>query len=116
MNWNHEHWVALGINLKERRITVYDALISHTRESVVKSRMTHICKMMLFLVRAVCQDVLTSAYSVELFEYERCFTVAQTPNTGDCGSYTMKFLELLVFGNPFSDLFNIRETDMVFYR
>jgi len=76
MNWKSEHWVALGINLNERLITVYDALISHTRESAVKARMT----------------------------------------TGDCGPYTMKFLELLAFGHPFSELTTIREADMVFYR
>ncbi|AAG26070.1 hypothetical protein [Arabidopsis thaliana] len=116
MNWKSEHWVALGINLNERLITVYDALISHTRESAVKARMTPICEMMSYLVRAMCQDVLISPYSVEPFEYVRCPTVAQNPTTGDCGPYTMKFLELLAFGHPFSDLTTIREADMVFYR
>lgn len=116
MNWKSEHWVALGINLNERLITVYDALISHTRESAVKARMTPICEMMPYLVRAMCQDVLISPYSVEPFEYVRCPTVAQNPTTGDCGPYTMKFLELLAFGHPFSDLTTIREADMVFYR
>lgn len=101
MNWKSEHWVALGINLNERLITVYDALISHTRESAVKARMTPICEMMSYLVRAMCQDVLISPYSVEPFEYVRCPTVAQNPTTGDCGPYTMKFLELLAFGHPF---------------
>ncbi|CAB81070.1 putative protein [Arabidopsis thaliana] len=116
MNWKSEHWVALGINLNERLITVYDALISHTRESAVKARMTPICEMIPYLVRAMCQDVLISPYSVEPFEYVRCPTVAQNPTTGDCGSYTMKFLELLAFGHPFSELTTIREADMVFYR
>ena len=116
MNWKSEHWVALGINLNERLITVYDALISHTWESAVKARMTPICEMMPYLVRAMCQDVLISPYSVEPFEYVRCPTVAQNPTTGDCGPYTMKFLELLAFGHPFSELTTIREADMVFYR
>nr|AAD46015.1 F21H2.5 [Arabidopsis thaliana] len=116
MNWKSEHWVALGINLNERLITVYDALISHTRESAVKARMTPICEMMPYLVRAMCQDVLISPYSVEPFEYVRCPTVAQNPTTGNCGPYTRKFLELLAFGHPFSDLTTIREADMVFYR
>ncbi|CAB78012.1 hypothetical protein [Arabidopsis thaliana] len=116
MNWKSEHWVALGINLNERLITVYDALISHTRESAVKARMTPICEMMPYLVRAMCQDVLISPYSVEPFEYVRCPTVAQNPTTGDCGPYTMKFLELLAFGHPFSELTTIREADMVLYR
>jgi len=106
----------VGEGCKEQRITVYDALISHMWESAVKSRMTPIYEMMSYLVRAMCQYVLTYAYSLKTFEYERCLTVAQNPTTGDCGPYTMKFLELLAFGNPVSDLFTIREADMVFYR
>ncbi|XP_020885920.1 uncharacterized protein LOC110229648 [Arabidopsis lyrata subsp. lyrata] len=116
MNWKGDHWVGLAIHLRARNIVVYDALIEHTRESVAWSKMQPVCEMMPYLVRAMCADVLPAKYSVEPFAYERNVMVAQNPSTGDCGPYAMKFLELLAFGNPMSDLVNIQEADMATYR
>ncbi|CAE6074983.1 unnamed protein product [Arabidopsis arenosa] len=116
MNWKGDHWVGLAIHLRARHIIVYDAFIDHTRESVAWSKMKHVCEMMPYLVRAMCADVLPQTYSVEPFGYERDLNVAQNPSTGDCGPYAMKFLELLAFGNPMSDLMNIQESDMAIYR
>ncbi|KAG7552426.1 Ulp1 protease family C-terminal catalytic domain [Arabidopsis thaliana x Arabidopsis arenosa] len=116
MNWRGDHWVGLAIHLRARNIIVYDAFIDYTRESAAWSKMKPVCEMMPYLVRAMCADVLPQTYSVEPFGYERDLNVAQNPSTGDCGPYAMKFLELLAFGNPMSDLVNIQESDMAIYR
>ncbi|CAE5959469.1 unnamed protein product [Arabidopsis arenosa] len=116
MNWRGDHWVGLAIHLRARNIIVYDAFIDYTRESAAWSKMKPVCEMMPYLVRAMCADVLPQTYSVEPFGYERDLNVAQNPSSGDCGPYAMKFLELLAFGNPMSDLVNIQESDMAIYR
>ncbi|KAG7544160.1 Ulp1 protease family C-terminal catalytic domain [Arabidopsis thaliana x Arabidopsis arenosa] len=111
-----EHWVGLSIHLKMRHVSIYDPLVSKTRESVVKTRMQPILDMMPYLLKEVCKDYVGQNYSLAPFTYFRVDYISQNPRTGDCGPFSMKFLELLMLGCTMSDLQTISEDDMDNYR
>lgn len=116
LNWSQEHWVGLSIHLKMRHVTIYDPLVSKTREIVVKTRMQPILAMMPYLLKAVCKDYVGEKYSLDPFTYFRVDCISQNPRTGDCGPFSMKFMELLMLGRSMEELQTIEEADMDNYR
>lgn len=100
---NGDHWVALHIELHNEVINVYDSI----RSVVSDKKMQEECRPFTKMLPALLNKMLdhkprTKRY--KQFTYRRDKKIPQNKDPGDCGVYTLKFIECLALGYKFEGL------------
>ncbi|XP_038697960.1 uncharacterized protein LOC119995513 [Tripterygium wilfordii] len=108
-NFNNAHWVAVEMILGERQINVYDSLTSCTKIPKFSELMQPLKLMMPYILRAAALN----DENLSPWKLKRVSSCPQQNNGGDCGMFTIKFIEVLTASMPVS---LITQEDMVFYR
>lgn len=117
LNVDRCHWVLMVISIPDRTIKIYDSMISAipmetTKEAVMP--FAHIVPYVLYhFSDAEDKQVMdTAMYSIQ---FVTDGVPQGKPINGNCGVYTLKFLECLVMGVAFSDD-HLRDSNMMIMR
>ncbi|XP_038687434.1 uncharacterized protein LOC119986809 [Tripterygium wilfordii] len=108
-NFNNAHWVVVEMILGERQINDYDLLTSCTKIPKFNELMQPLKLMMPYILRAAALN----DENLSPWKLKRVSSCPQQNNVGDCGMFTIKFIEVLTASMPVS---LITQEDMVFYR
>ncbi|CAN6820692.1 unnamed protein product [Brassica oleracea] len=102
VNFADSHWIAIWISIPKRHIVVFDSIcssISPTELDVVMEPFLYMVPYL--LVECASSDELRAQYSLEPFTYERPTNIPPA-RAGDCGVYTLKYIECHALGIEFS--------------
>ncbi|KAF2540668.1 hypothetical protein F2Q68_00030941 [Brassica cretica] len=102
VNFADSHWIAMWISIPKRHIVVFDSICS----SISPEELDVVMKPFLYmvpylLVECASSDELRAQYSLEPFTYERPTNIPPA-RAGDCGVYTLKYIECHALGIEFS--------------
>ncbi|KAJ4717007.1 Ulp1 protease family, C-terminal catalytic domain containing protein [Melia azedarach] len=100
-----DHWGACALNISDRKITVYDSLPSAHSEVEIKEAMQPLCILLphllhhggVYMERTYLEDNTSPFNYIQPLEG----IPHQAPESGDCGIFTLKFIEYLGLGRPF---------------
>lgn len=102
-NITSDHWVALDIDLASHKIFVYDSIPSLKDVEMIEQ-----CRPFARMIPALLNLVIpneTRKKSTRQLEVRRVKTgVPVNENPGDCGVYTLKYIECLALGSTFDGL------------
>ncbi|CAN6856016.1 unnamed protein product [Brassica oleracea] len=102
VNYADTHWIAMWILIPKRHIVVFDNICSSISPEELDVVMEHFLYMVPYLlVECVSSDELRAQYSLEPFTYERPTNIPPA-RAGDCGVYTLKYIECHALGIEFS--------------
>ncbi|CAN6929082.1 unnamed protein product, partial [Brassica oleracea] len=102
VNFADSHWIAIWISISKRHIVVFDSICSSISPAELDVVMEHFLYMVPYLlVECASSDELRAQYSVEPFTYERSINIPPA-RAGDCGVYTLKYIECHALGIEFS--------------
>ncbi|CAN6892311.1 unnamed protein product [Brassica oleracea] len=87
VNFADTHWIAMWISIPKRHIVVFDNICSS-----ISPEELDVC---------ASSDEQRAQYSLEPFTYERPTNIPPT-RAGDCGVYTLKYIECHALGIEFS--------------
>lgn len=95
------HWVAYDINMKEKRVTVYDSMSKVNGWTSVHKEFEKLCKFIPWILNVAAAGNVTG----EKWEYNKWELVQyrhppQQVNSNDCGVMAIKYLECLITANP----------------
>ncbi|CAN6927495.1 unnamed protein product [Brassica oleracea] len=102
VNFADSHWIAIWISIPKRHIVVFDSIcfsISPEELDVVMEPFLYMVPYL--LVECASSDELRAQYSLEPFTYERPTNIPPA-RAGDCGVYTLKYIECHALGIEFS--------------
>ncbi|CAF1917494.1 unnamed protein product, partial [Brassica napus] len=102
VNFADSHWIAMWISIPKRHIVVFDSIcssISPEELDVVMEPFLYMVPYM--LVECTFSDEIRAQYSLEPFTYERPTNIPPA-RAGDCGVYTLKYIECHALGIEFS--------------
>nr|VDD25837.1 unnamed protein product [Brassica oleracea] len=92
----------MWISILKRHIVVFDSICSSISPEELDVVMEPFVYMVPYLlVECASSDEQRSQYSLELFTYERPTNIPQA-RAGDCGVYTLKYIERHALGIEFS--------------
>ncbi|CAN6930875.1 unnamed protein product [Brassica oleracea] len=102
VNFTDSHWIAMWISIPKRHIVVFDSICS----SISPEELDVVMKPFLYmvpylLVEFASSDEVRAQYSLEPFTYERPTNIPLA-RAGDCGVYTLKYIECHALGIEFS--------------
>ncbi|KAF2557986.1 hypothetical protein F2Q68_00016212 [Brassica cretica] len=102
VNFVDSHWIAMWISIPKRNIVVFDSICS----SISPEELDVVIEPFLYmvpylLVECASSDELRAQYSLEPFTYERPTNIPPA-RAGDCGVYTLKYIECHALGIEFS--------------
>ncbi|KAF3505828.1 hypothetical protein F2Q69_00004584 [Brassica cretica] len=102
VNYNDTHWIAMWISILKRHIVVWDNICS----SISPEDLDVVMELFLYmvpylLVECASSDEQRAQYSLEPFTYERPTNIPPA-RAGDCGVYTLKYIECHALGIEFS--------------
>ncbi|CAN6925949.1 unnamed protein product, partial [Brassica oleracea] len=102
VNFADTHWIAMWISIPKRHIVVFDSICS----SISPEELNVVMELFLYmvpylLVECASSDEQRAQYSLEPFTYERPTNIPPA-RAGDCGVYTLKYIECHVLGIEFS--------------
>lgn len=101
---NGNHWVALDIDLGKETIHVYDSILSIVEDNKeIRNVCRPFAKMIPTILNAMVPTTLRKK-SDKQFAVRRLRTVPQNEKPGDCGVYTIKYIECLAIGCTFEGL------------
>ena len=102
VNYNDTHWIAMWISIPKRHIVVFDSICSSISPEELDVVMEPFLYMVPYLlVECASSDELRAQYSLEPFTYERPTNIPPA-RAGDCGVYTLKYIECHALGIEFS--------------
>ncbi|KAF3593108.1 hypothetical protein DY000_02023753 [Brassica cretica] len=102
VNYNDTHWIAMWISIPKRHIVVWDSICSSISPEDLDVVMEPFLYMVPYLlVECASSDEQHSQYSLEPFTYERPTNIPSA-RAGDCGVYTLKYIECHALGIEFS--------------
>ncbi|CAN7010611.1 unnamed protein product, partial [Brassica oleracea var. botrytis] len=93
VNFADSHWIAMWISIPKRHIVVFDSICS----SISPEELDVVIEPFLYmvpylLVECASSDEVRAQYSLEPFTYERLTNIPPA-KAGDCGVYTLKYIE-----------------------
>uniref|UniRef100_A0A0D3BJM7 Ubiquitin-like protease family profile domain-containing protein n=1 Tax=Brassica oleracea var. oleracea TaxID=109376 RepID=A0A0D3BJM7_BRAOL len=102
VNYNDTHWIAMLISIIKRHIVVWDNICS----SISPEDLDVVMELFLYmvpylLVECASSDEQRAQYSLEPFTYERPTNIPPA-RAGDCGVYTLKYIECHALGIEFN--------------
>uniref|UniRef100_A0A0D3CEH0 Ubiquitin-like protease family profile domain-containing protein n=1 Tax=Brassica oleracea var. oleracea TaxID=109376 RepID=A0A0D3CEH0_BRAOL len=93
VNYNDTHWIAMWISIPKRHIVVWDSICSSISPEELDVVMESFLYMVPYLlVECASSDEQRAQYSLEPFTYERPTNIPPA-RAGDCGVYTLKYIE-----------------------
>nr|VDD61153.1 unnamed protein product [Brassica oleracea] len=98
VNFADTHWIAMWISIPKRHIVVFDNICSS-----ISPEELDVC---------ASSDEQRAQYSLEPFTYERPTNIPPA-RAGDCGVYTLKYIECHALGIEFSKKTLVRPTGRV---
>ncbi|CAE6140223.1 unnamed protein product [Arabidopsis arenosa] len=99
-----DHWIALDINFPRKKIYVYDSIPTHAIDADIYTACQPFRKMLPALLNVMVPDA-DRQKNTSMFEIYRLKTgVPRNVITGDCGVYTLKYIECLALGWEFDGL------------
>ncbi|KAG5384401.1 hypothetical protein IGI04_035871 [Brassica rapa subsp. trilocularis] len=102
MNYSNTHWIAMWISIPKRNIVVFDSICSSISPEELDVVMEPFLYMVPYLlVECSSSDEQRAQYSLEPFTYERLDNILPA-RAGDCGVYTVKYIECHALGIKFS--------------
>uniref|UniRef100_A0A0D3CDC9 Ubiquitin-like protease family profile domain-containing protein n=1 Tax=Brassica oleracea var. oleracea TaxID=109376 RepID=A0A0D3CDC9_BRAOL len=113
VNFADSHWIAIWISIPKRHIVVFDSIcssISPEELDVVMEPFLYMVSYLLvecgssdelLLVECASSDEQRAQYSLEPFTYERPTNIPPA-RAGDCGVYTLQYIECHALGIEFS--------------
>ncbi|CAF1928323.1 unnamed protein product, partial [Brassica napus] len=102
VNFADSHWIAIWISILKRHIVVFDSICSSISPEELDVVMEPFLYMVSYLlVECGSSDELCAQYSLEPFTYERPTNIPPA-RAGDCGVYTLKYIECHALGIEFS--------------
>ncbi|KAF8079595.1 hypothetical protein N665_1015s0006 [Sinapis alba] len=99
------HWLAIWISIPKRHIVVWDIIVGCIRKAQLDQVMAPFVNMVPYLLVECAATVKKRCkYSLEPFTYE----VVNAPQceSGDCGLFTLKYIECHALGFPFPGSLN----------
>lgn len=100
---NGNHWVALDIDLVKETISVYDSILTVIDEKEIRNVCRPFSKMIPSILSAMVPATVRKK-SEKQFSVRRLKNVPQNDPPGDCGVYTIKYIECLAIGCTFEGL------------
>ncbi|CAN6891711.1 unnamed protein product, partial [Brassica oleracea] len=102
VNFGDSHWIAMWISIPKRHIVVFDSICSSISPEELDVVMEPFLYMVTYLlVECASSDEVCAQYSLEPFTYERLTNIPPA-RAGDCGVYTLKYIECHALGIEFS--------------
>ena len=102
VNFADTHWIAMWISIPKRHIVVFDSICSSISPEELDVVMEPFLYMVPYLlVECASSDEQRAQYSLEPFTYERPTNIPPA-RAGDCGVYTLKYIECHALGIEFS--------------
>ncbi|CAN6872799.1 unnamed protein product [Brassica oleracea] len=102
VNFANSHWIAMWISIPKRYIVVFDSICSSISPEELDVVMEPFLYMVHYLlVECASSDEVRAQYSLEPFTYERPTNIPPA-RAGDCGVYTLKYIECHALGIEFS--------------
>ncbi|XP_048616578.1 uncharacterized protein LOC111207285 [Brassica napus] len=102
VNLDDKHWVAIWISIPKRHIVVWDSIPSSSVPDAWDAIMEPFLQMVPYLlVECAATDEIRVKYGLEPYTYERPLKGVPTANNGDCGVYTVKYIECHALGVSF---------------
>nr|VDD60230.1 unnamed protein product [Brassica oleracea] len=102
VNFTDSHWIAMWISIPKRHIVVFDSICSSISLEELDVVMEPFLYMVPYLlVEFASSDEVRAQYSLEPFTYERPTNIPLA-RAGDCGVYTLKYIECHALGIEFS--------------
>ncbi|CAN7071216.1 unnamed protein product [Brassica oleracea var. botrytis] len=102
VNFADSHWIAIWVSIPKRHIVVFDIICSSISPEDLDVVMEPFLYMVPYLlVECASSDELHAQYSLEPFTYERPTNIPPA-RAGDCGVYTLKYIECHALGIEFS--------------
>ncbi|CAN7056911.1 unnamed protein product [Brassica oleracea var. botrytis] len=102
VNFADTHWIAMWISIPKRHIVVFDSICSSISPEELDVVMEPFLYMVPYLlVECAFSDEQRAQYSLEPFTYERPANIPPA-RAGDCGVYTLKYIECRALGIKFS--------------
>ncbi|KAF2551202.1 hypothetical protein F2Q68_00035876 [Brassica cretica] len=102
VNYADTHWIAMWISIRKRHIVIFDNICSSISPEELDVAMEFFLYMVHYLlVECASSDEQRAQYSQEPFTYERPTNIPPA-RAGDCGVYTLKYIECHALGIEFS--------------
>ncbi|CAN6921123.1 unnamed protein product, partial [Brassica oleracea] len=93
VNFADTHWIAMWISIPKRHIVIFDSICSSISPEELDVVMESFLYMVPYLlVECASSDEQRAQYSLEPFTYERPTNIPSA-RAGDCGVYTLKYIE-----------------------
>lgn len=101
---NGDHWVALRIDLVKEVIHVYDCIPSVLSDKQLHEECRPFTKMLPALLNKMVEDPKLRTKRDKQFTYRRHKKIPKNEDPGDCGLYSLKYIECLALGRNFDGL------------
>ncbi|KAF8051375.1 hypothetical protein N665_1738s0002 [Sinapis alba] len=99
VNFKNSHWFAIWILILKRHIVVWDSIVKHiSPEELDEVIETFLTMVPYLLVECASSDEENIKYTLEPFTYERVKVGVPQCRSGDCGVYTLKYIECHALG------------------
>ncbi|ESQ37076.1 hypothetical protein EUTSA_v10002866mg [Eutrema salsugineum] len=98
-----DHWIALDINLRKETIHVYDSIMSHSDDKEINIACRQFSRMLPQLLNIMVPENLRKKHNNQ-FKVTRKKGVPQNLNPGDCGVFSIKYIECLALGCTFDGI------------
>ncbi|KAF3496136.1 hypothetical protein DY000_02053661 [Brassica cretica] len=103
VNFKNQHWFAIWILIPKRHIVVWDSIIKHiSPEKLDKIMEPFVTMVPYLLVECAVSDEQKVQYTLEPYTYERQTVGVPQCRAGDCGPFTLKYIECHALGMEFS--------------
>ncbi|KAG5399641.1 hypothetical protein IGI04_014248, partial [Brassica rapa subsp. trilocularis] len=107
VNFKNEHWIAIWISIPKRHIVVWDSIVSHIRPAELDEVMEPFVTMIPYLlVECALSDEQKVQYTLEPYTYARQTVGVPQCRAGDCGVFTLKYIECHALGIEFPTAFD----------
>ncbi|CAN6908024.1 unnamed protein product [Brassica oleracea] len=98
----NEHWIAIWISIPKKHIVVWDIIISHIScEDLDVVMQPFVTMVHYLLVECSSSDEQRVQHTLEPYTYERVTIGVPQCQAGDCGVFTLKYIECHALGMSF---------------
>ena len=102
VNFRNEHWISIWISIPKKHIVVWDSIHSHISPEDLDVVMEPFVTMVLYLlVKCAGFNEQRVQYTLEPYTYERLTIGVPQCRDGDCGVFTLKYIECHALGMSF---------------
>ncbi|KAG5375504.1 hypothetical protein IGI04_040100 [Brassica rapa subsp. trilocularis] len=107
VNFKNQHWIAIWISIPKRHIVVWDSIVSHISPKELDEVMEPFVTMVPYLlVECALSDEQKVQYTLEPYTYARQTVGVPQCRAGDCGTFTLKYIECHALGIEFPTAFD----------